>query len=417
MQSLLGCHIANIASYQAPKTKSHQKKHLTSSQYNEMHETALNSYPWLLGIERFDPSEYHPEDLKCIPEIGLSDGDDSDQEGDGGMCMTLTLTNVKDAINVCFVTVWDVDLCDSNGNILQSGWNATRHDVPDCENDGNTNRRKCTTFIVLCPPRTFVHLCYLAPNQLVSGNETNEENDQCTTSMSKVPITSWSQVEIESDIQPWSHHKNVNDEHSTLIHFPFCELKESTDEQVIADATTQDEQRPRYQCIQSENGQLTHFFHANYHAVDFACPVGTPLYSPVNGIIVNVHDGSNDESKEGSVEVSGIAATNLFHWNSIMIRADEASNDGTANDPLYIEYVHIQSKSCIVQAGDHVIKGQLLCKSGSVGFSPTPHLHLGAYRSGEDGAASVRVRFQCFGKDGESFFPVTGGWYDEFGSR
>ena len=41
-----------------------------------MYDEALRRHRWLLGIERFDPSEYHPEDLECIPEIGLDDGED-----------------------------------------------------------------------------------------------------------------------------------------------------------------------------------------------------------------------------------------------------------------------------------------------------------------------------------------------------
>ena len=406
----------------------------------------MQAHSWLLGIERFDPSEYHPEDLERIPEIGLHDGDEEGEDdewedadsnqGDGEgfqptrdeKCMTLTITNVKDTTNVCFVTVWDVDLCGSDGKVLTSGWNCTQHLVPkatsaDCieetaSTNGNciTKRRKCTTFIVLCPPQTFVHLCYLAPNQFIPSNE-NLEDD-------KVPLTSWSQVEIESDIQPWSCHENVNDEHSTLIHFPFCEVKDTDNLRNDNTPESHKKQRQNYQCIQSESGQLTHFFHGNYHAIDFACPIGTPLYSPADGTVVDVHDNSDvkiDGTNDNLIEVSGIAATNLFHWNSVMIRADEStcSNESTNTNSLYVEYVHIQSNSCTVKVGDRVRRGQLLCKSGSVGFSPCPHLHLGAYRSGEDGAASVRVRFNCYGgiEGGEpgSFLPAAGCWYDEHG--
>ncbi|KAL7476735.1 hypothetical protein ACHAW6_002575 [Cyclotella cf. meneghiniana] len=474
--SNLGCHIANIARLSnTTQTKTNTitgKKGLTHastlscSQYSEMYQAAMQSYPWLLGIEQFDPSEYHPEDLERIPEIGLDDGLDDNEdewedadifdEGNGGCppstierhkFMTLTLTNIKDSTNVCFVTVWDVDLCGRDGRILTSGWNVTQQVAPmstlnGCKDsemvstDENSieARRKCTTFIVLCPPRTFVHLCHLAPNQSVSTTHKNgiEESGD---SNRRVPITSWSQVEIENDIQPWSRHQNVNDEHSTLIHFPFCEVKDSIHDKNMTIDNTQmvlpTKQRASYQCIQSENGQLTHFFHGNYHAVDFACPIGTTLYSPVDGVVVNVNDknGNNAANDNPIFEVSGIAATNLFHWNSIMIRADPTSNandiSSTDMNPLFVEYVHIQSKSCLVQIGDHVAKGQLICKSGSVGFSPTPHLHLSAYRNGDDGAESVRVRFECAGKengrgrnaDGKvySFFPLAGGWYDEFG--
>ena len=149
-------------------------------------------------------------------------------------------------------------------------------------------------------------------------------------------------------------------------------------------------------------------------------------------------------------EVSGIAASDMFAWNSIMIRAEEEEEDGgdddadddergggagtrrrSTTDPLYVELVHIQSESCAVSAGDAVRRGQRICSSGSVGFSPEPHLHLAAYRSRDDGAATVPVRFEC-GADGRrgggggdeegggvrrkrSFLPRAGGWYDSGG--
>mmetsp|Transcript_17146 Transcript_17146/g.41117 ORF Transcript_17146/g.41117 Transcript_17146/m.41117 type:complete len:138 (-) Transcript_17146:17-430(-) len=111
-----------------------------------------------------------------------------------------------------------------------------------------------------------------------------------------------------------------------------------------------------------------------------------------------------------------------------------AKDEESEHDPLYVEFVHIQSNSCTVEVGDAVTRGQTLCRSGSVGFSPEPHLHLAAYRSNGDDAATVRVRFECCslpsrnsgdgnGSGGElreeeksaSFLPITGGWYNRSG--
>mmetsp|Transcript_34368 Transcript_34368/g.61691 ORF Transcript_34368/g.61691 Transcript_34368/m.61691 type:complete len:504 (-) Transcript_34368:35-1546(-) len=457
----LGCHIANIVRCRqedASKSKSrHKPKYTTNtcSEYEEMYQLAMQQYPWLLGMERFDPTEYHPEDIENIPEVAMNDGEEEDEQ------MTLTLTNVtKNTTNICFVTVYDVDLCDSNGDILKSGMssNVTTSTVNAADDPSSTNggadsttttstakERKCTTFIVLCPPQTFVHLCSLAP--------TNQSQPSSTTEKI-IPITSWSQIEIESDVQPWSFHSNIDDEHPYLLHFPFDGVGKETSERDMA-----------YQCTQSEHGQLTHFFHGNYHAIDFACPIGTPLYSPANGVVVDVRDNhvdhGDDEKCNGGIssgnltkviEVSGIGARNLFHWNSIMVRVDEKCTDTTTisidepTDPLFIEFVHIQTNSCAVQVGDVVQKGHLLCRSGSVGFSPEPHLHLAAYRSNGNDAATVRVRFEleripsrgCDG-DGEnssdrdagdrassadggergekvlSFLPMGGGWYNRRG--
>ena len=379
----LGCHIANVARCRVEAMKKH---------------------PWLLGIEPFDPNDYDSEDIAHIPEVAMNDGEE-DEYGD---CeMSLTLTNIKDTTSILFVTVYDVDLCGADGKILTSGWTYTT------TAKNTTTQRKCTTFIVLCPPQTFVHLVTLVPNQTI-GSDTE-----------RIPITSWSQIEIESDVQQWSFHPNVKDEHPHLLHFPFHGNEE--------EAVNEDQATKSYQCSQSENGNLTHFFHGNYHAIDFACPIGTPLYSAINGVVVEVKDDggggqnqnnttSTNEECDEIIEVSGIAARNLFHWNSIMIQ----STDVETSDPLFLEYVHIQTNSCAVKVGDSVERGQFLCRSGSVGFSPEPHLHMAAYRSNGVDAATVRVKFQRINNDdtresgldsadAPSFLPRVGQWCNHNG--
>jgi hypothetical protein len=148
------------------------------------------------------------------------------------------------------------------------------------------------------------------------------------------------------------------------------------------------------------------------------------------GIVVEVKDdgggGRNQNytttnEDDQIIEVSGIAASNLFHWNSMMIQSTEVD----ASEPLFIEYVHIQTNSCAVKVGDIVERGQYICRSGSVGFSPEPHLHLAAYRSNGVDAATVRVKFQCIhnteisdGKlesDAHSFIPRVGQYYNHNG--
>jgi hypothetical protein len=46
-----------------------------------------------------------------------------------------------------------------------------------------------------------------------------------------------------------------------------------------------------------------------------------------------------------------------------------------------------------VAVGERVAAGQKICESGSVGFSPEPHLHFTAFRSQEPEAPTTRVRF------------------------
>ena len=167
----------------------------------------------------------------------------------------------------------------------------------------------------------------------------------------------------------------------------------------MATATTTTTAAPQYLCTQGEGGALTHFFAGNFHAIDLRCPVGTALVAVADGTVLAVQDKIDTPHT-----VTGIAATNLFHWNSILLQlrlpsqqqqqtSDKTTTDPTADDgPLYVEYVHI-SKS-FVRVGERVTRGQIIGASGSIGFSPEPHLHFSAYRSAEPKAPTVRVRFQ-----------------------
>ena len=212
----LGCHIANIARCRSIIDSSKSSKQHTSpsatytcSEFRYMYEHAIQQYPWLLGIERFDSSDYHPEDLEHIPDVAMDDEE-----------MILTLTNVTpNTTKICYVTVYDVDVCDVDSNVLKSGVSSTTSSTDEGANSKTTTtkERTCTTFIILCPPQTFVHLCSLAPNQ--------RQDDRTAL------ITSWSQIDIESDIQPWSFHPKIDDEHQYLLHFPFHGLISEEDHQ------------------------------------------------------------------------------------------------------------------------------------------------------------------------------------------
>ena len=54
------------------------------------------------------------------------------------------------------------------------------------------------------------------------------------------------------------------------------------------------------------------------------------------------------------------------------------------------EYVHIKKDSAVVEVGDKVRRGQKVCESGEVGFSPEPHLHFTAFRTRDADAATCR---------------------------
>lgn len=315
-----GCHIAR--KQPATKTRSSPKA------------------DWVLEWEEVDPADFDDQE---VPDVAV---DPDDQ--------TLTLCNIRDHQIVAYVTVYDLKLRDKHDRILQQG--------STTDNDGNT--RVCTTLIVVCPPKTFAHLCTV--------DTTNGSSS----------IQDWQELPLDSDISVYVPHPNANDTHQQSIAFPL-------------------EGGP-FLCTQGEDGVLTHFLVGNLHAIDFQCPVETPLLAVGDGVVVDVQDGNKN---------TGIAVNNLYHWNSIMLQID--NNDGSEDgDPLFIEYVHVQSS--LVKKGDRVTCGQIIGSSGGVGFSPEPHLHLAAYRSSKATAPTVRVMFRS-NKAGTTYLPRAGNYYDANG--
>ena len=253
---------------------------------------------------------------------------------------------------VAYITVYDRVLRGRDGSILTAGSSTS----------DSGERKSCTTLIVLCPPLTFCHLC---ATEFPPGTELDD-------------------LPLVSDVQIWNQHPHPTDEHPRAVGFPL--------------------QGGPFLCTQGEGGQLTHFFSGNLHAIDFQCPVGTPLLAVGSGVVVEAKDNHC---------LTGVAVSNLYEWNSILIQLDDnggENDDAHTNQPLFVEYVHIASAT--VQKGDRVSQGQVIGTSGSVGFSPEPHLHFAAYRSSEPTAPTVRVRFQ--GKD-TVFLPAAGSFYDATG--
>mmetsp|Transcript_31910 Transcript_31910/g.52646 ORF Transcript_31910/g.52646 Transcript_31910/m.52646 type:complete len:325 (+) Transcript_31910:289-1263(+) len=281
----------------------------------------------IIELEAIDPADFNEDN---VPDVAV----DPDEK-------TLSLCNVDSVSKVAYITVYETKCFGGDSMELPQG--------SSTDNSGETNA--CLTFIVLCPPFTFAHLCYMETEDVSS-------------------------VRIDSDVQELSRHPSPDDCHHQVIGFPLA-------------------QGP-FLCTQGEKGLLTHFFSGNLHAVDFRCPVGTPLLAVADGIVVDAIIGNS---------LTGIAVSNLFKWNSILLKLD---ND---DDPLYVEYVHIESSK--VEIGQRVRMGDVVGTSGSVGFSPEPHLHFSAFRSASHDAATVRVLFQ--GHGGSAFLPKAGYYYSDAG--
>ncbi|OUS49473.1 hypothetical protein BE221DRAFT_188765 [Ostreococcus tauri] len=328
------------------------------------------SSDWLLGSEAIDLDEYS-DDIE-FPDVAI-DCEESESEP------RISATNAQrgrdaESVRVAYVTVYDVQCVGRGGKVLKQGVTI----------DSRGTRSTVTTFVVLVPPRAMAHLCRLR----LDRRDVRE-------------------VRIDSDVRPWSMHPTPNDTHSRSVAFPL--------------------RGERFLCTQSEGGELTHFFSGNLHAVDFRCDEGTPVLAAGDGVVVDVRDSNT---------LTGIAVSNLFEWNSIVLRLDDAddsvstrnagaacSSTSNATDEksvkydvrggdLFVEYVHIRAKSARVRKGDRVTRGQVICESGSVGFSPEPHLHFTAFRSSDDAAHTVRVLFQR-NDGGELYLPRAGLAYNE----
>jgi hypothetical protein len=267
---------------------------------------------------------------------------------------TLTVCNLQNFTQIAYVTVYETRLLGRTGQVL----------TPSTTTDNQGVTQSCITFIVLCPSNVFAHLCFL---DVADGQDI-------------------SQVRIESDVREWNQHPLSSDEHPQIVGFPL-------------------EGGP-FLCTQGENGELTHFFSGNLHAMDFRCPIGTPLLAVGDGVVVEAKDSNT---------LTGIAVSNLFKWNSIILQLDTQESDDKDESvgPLFIEYVHIQES--LVKPGERVTKDQIIGKSGSVGFSPEPHLHFSAFRSSDPEAPTVRVRFGPSVSTRDDFLPKAGTWYGKTG--
>ena len=307
---------------------------------NEELRNLKNDEDWIIEWEDIDPTEFEGEEDN-VPDVAI----DTDER-------TLSFCNVENETKVAYISVYDTKCIGSNRQVLRQG--------STTDNNGITN--SCVTFIVLCPSYTFVHLCYL----------------------DIMPDADITQTRIESDVQEWNQHPNPQDEHPMSLGFPLgqCDdgdAKEDDDEK-------QSKSSSSYLCTQGVDGELTHFFSGNLHAIDFRCPIGTPLLAVADGTVIESTDNNT---------LTGIAVSNLFEWNSVIIQVNVDENDeeqGHIEGPLFVEYVHI-SKS-YVRKGDVVKKGQPIGLSGSVGFSPEPHLHFSAFRSSDPTAPTVGIKFQ-----------------------
>ena len=103
-----------------------------------------------------------------------------------------------------------------------------------------------------------------------------------------------------------------------------------------------------------------------HSGIDFAMPTGTPIISPVNGIV----SGLSLDIQKG--EGVSIMSDDIFQWNG-------------QDCKLICIHWHLKDKSIVVKVGDKVKVSDLLGLSNNTGQSTGPHLHFGILPVTTDG--------------------------------
>jgi murein DD-endopeptidase MepM/ murein hydrolase activator NlpD len=132
-----------------------------------------------------------------------------------------------------------------------------------------------------------------------------------------------------------------------------------------------------FSVLQGFHGAFSHKG-SNEFAIDFDCPVATPVVATRPGVVVALNAAAQ-----------GAGTTPEFldykRTNFVLVRHD----DGTIG-----EYMHLAPSGIEVKPGQRVERGQELALSGNTGFSSTPHLHFQVMTAGDDGVAARSFPFR-----------------------
>lgn len=149
-----------------------------------------------------------------------------------------------------------------------------------------------------------------------------------------------------------------------------------------------------FSVLQGFHGSFSHRG-SNEYAVDFNCPVATPVVATRPGVVVAINAGAQ-----------GSGTTPEFlddrRANFVVVRHD----DGTLG-----EYMHLSPSGVEVHPGQRVERGQELALSGNTGFSSTPHLHFQVMTAADDGISKHSFPFELAVRPHRASAPVQGQRY------
>jgi murein DD-endopeptidase MepM/ murein hydrolase activator NlpD len=112
-------------------------------------------------------------------------------------------------------------------------------------------------------------------------------------------------------------------------------------------------------------------------AIDFIVPIGTPILSPSEGVVVEVVDKNKKYGKEEKYR------KNL---NFITIR----------NGNEYVQIAHLAKGSAKVKVGDFVYQHMEVAESGRSGQMSKDHVHLLVFKAADtsEGFVGLEAQFQ-----------------------
>lgn len=129
----------------------------------------------------------------------------------------------------------------------------------------------------------------------------------------------------------------------------------------------------KFKVSQGYNGIQTH---QKINALDFIMPIGTDIYAAREGVVIKVVDYNTKTCvTKGCLEYNNFIL--IYH------------SDGTFSD-----YVHIDTNTAQVKPGDNVAKGQLIAKSGNIGWSTNPHLHFEVFKQDIIKRETLKTKFK-----------------------
>jgi hypothetical protein len=146
--------------------------------------------------------------------------------------------------------------------------------------------------------------------------------------------------------------------------------------------------------LQGFHGDFSHRG-SNEYAVDFDCPVATPVLAARAGIVVAAN--ANAQGSGTSTEFLDDRRANFV----IILHGD-----GTLG-----EYMHLSPSGVEVAPGHSVRRGQELGLSGNTGFSSTPHLHFQVMTAAGDGITKRSFPFELAVAPGRASAPILGKRY------